>query len=87
MLISKALKKLEDGTVQINVDPPPRQQPRSRYTQPLQQYIFYDADKELEPEEFNKHINKVCYCMLCVMGTVLTVGFVIITTMIILNRK
>lgn len=86
-MISKVLRKVEDGSIQLNVDPPPRHHPTRRYPQPLQQYMFYDIDKELEPEEFNKHINKVCYCMLCVMGTVLTVGFVIITTMIILNRK
>lgn len=86
-MISKALRKLEDGSVTLNVDPPQRQQTRSRYPQPLHQYMFYEVDKELEPEEFNKHVNRVCYCMLCVMGTVLTVGFVIITTMIILNRK
>ena len=87
-MIAKALKRLDDGTLALNVDPRPRpNEPRSRFQVPNIFYYDIDNNEEVAKEDFDKRVNRICYCMLCVMGTVLTVGFVIIIVTILLNKR
>lgn len=86
-MITKVLKRADDGTIEIDTSRYDRRP--SRLPRPVQNILYYDVDQEqdLDKEQFDKRVNRICYGMLCVMGTVLTVGFVIIVVIILLNRK
>jgi phage terminase large subunit-like protein len=88
-MISNVVKRNENGEVVIDMDAAifknyPRS--RSRLPQAAQQYIWFDVDQPVEKEVFDKRVNRICYSMLCIMGTILTVGFVIIITTILKNK-
>lgn len=89
-MISKALKRTEDGELVFNVDAPAFQnytRSRSKLPKAATEYIWFDVDKPVEKEQFDKTVNRMCHCMLCVMGTILTVGFIIIVTVVIMNKR
>lgn len=54
---------------------------------PFQNFMWYDVDRPIDKEEYDKMVNRICYSMLFVMGLVLTIGFLIVVVTVIRSKE